>query len=128
MKKRAGLADDPLFMTPKQVAAYRAGQTPQSNPNKTPSTKSNFSENRSGEQMVKRSSERVVERSSDQTTTRTGEQDYRLIVRHSYDFYQDQVYAIEDEVVKRSRQKGRATTKGEVMREIVDFYFAKRKK
>lgn len=139
MSIKSGLGDSPLFVNPvferpkpvtlgAKLTVPTSPKSVETIPNKTPSSKSKLSAKRSPVQVNERSNEQVNERSGDQTVNRSDGQDYRPTVRHTYDFYLDQVHSIEDEVVRRSRQRGKAATKGEVMREIVDFYFAKRKK
>lgn len=137
MNKKSGLADSPLFTNPASNPAPQPQKEAQVSfpvsratldPQRTQVPKSNFSSKRSPEQMNARSNDQVTQRSGGQTVERSSDQDYRIVVRHSYDFYQDQIYAIEDEVVKRNRQRGKTVTKGEIVRQIVDFYFSKRKK
>lgn len=127
MKKKGGLADSPIFspLNDNWIDKSDAGH---SDPKLTQPTKSKIFGKRSNGQANERSDEQANGRSSVQMVNRSDEQDYRVIVRHTYDFYQDQVYSIEDEVLYRGRQTGKSITKGELVREIVDFYFKKKKR
>jgi hypothetical protein len=66
-------------------------------------------------------------RSTEQMHERSDEQDLRSITRASFDVYEDQVEKMEVLLIKRKKTLKRRVTKGEVMREIIDFYFTKKK-
>lgn len=62
-------------------------------------------------------------RTVEQSNERSDVQGYRIIVRKSYDVFLDQDNSIDELVVKRQRDAGKHVKKGEIMREIVDFFF-----
>jgi hypothetical protein len=73
----------------------------------------------------KRTNTQTNERSDVQKYKRSNVQDYRTIIRRSYDVYMDQVDKIDEQVIKRRRVVGKNVTKGEVLREIIDYFFEK---
>jgi|GEM_PF-6070677 len=128
-KNKSGLGDSPLFLNPtKKPVAKKVSTDAHKAVLKPKESENNKNKKRLSVQKGKRSSVRSFNSSSVQSIERSNGQDYRVIKRKTYDFYLDQVYSIEDEVLRRSRQTGLTITKGEIVREIVDFYFSKKKK
>jgi hypothetical protein len=82
----------------------------------------------SNEHLNKSTVEQMNESSKVQVNERSNEQDYRIIVRRTFDVFQDQAFLIDEWVLKLGRERQGRVTKGEVMREIIDFYFKKNKR
>lgn len=126
-KKVSGLADSPFFSLPTppstetdkkptiEKTVYMNGRTDEQ------------TNTRTVEQMNVRTNERLNERTVEQTNERSTVQDYRPIARKSYDIYIDQAEMIDEWAIKQQRKLGRHVTKGEVMREIIEFFFQKKK-
>jgi hypothetical protein len=108
--KKSGLADSPFFKKP---------LTPPDQAEEQALAKKASLNVRSNVQAFKRSDVQMNERSSVQLG--------RRVIRHSYDIYQDQAEAIDELVVKQRRERGKYVTKGEVMRELLDEAFTRRK-
>ena len=129
MKKTSGLADSPFFTHPSaqqgEVFNRQATQPKKLTPQTT--QKSVQVHNRSTERMNENTSVQTHKRSNEQTHERSDEQDLRSITRASFDVYEDQVEKLEVLLIKRKKVLKHRVTKGEVMREIIDFYFAKKK-
>ncbi len=110
--KKSGLADSPFFTapTPRKVEGAPKGTEI-------------FPNNHTDERMNVRTNEQMNERPSE----RSNVQDYRTIIRKSYDIFVDQATMIDEWAIKQQRKAGKHITKGEVMREIIDFFFQKKK-
>lgn len=128
MTKKSGLGDSPLFSNPSKQTKPNDEKQTAIQVVEIDNEKGKKEQKRTNVRTDERTNERMSERTSVQTNERTNVQGYRVIKRHPYDFYLDQIHSIEDEVVKRSRQTGQNVTLGEVIREIIDFYFSKKKK
>jgi hypothetical protein len=105
--KKSGLADSPFFEKPKTREVKH--------PNKL--------NKRVSEQTNERSNVQVYGGSDVQMNKHTNVQGYRSVVRRSYDIYLDQVDKIDEQAIKSRRLRGKNVTKGEVMREIIDYFF-----
>jgi hypothetical protein len=127
--KKSGLADSPFFTHPStQQGEVFNGQS--STPPKSisqPAQNSVQLNNRSNAQLNENTIVQTHNRSTEQTNERSDEQDLRSITRASFDVYEDQVEKMEVLLIKRKKTLKRRVTKGEVMREIIDFYFTKKK-
>ena len=77
-------------------------------------------------QKPEQTNERTFKQTSVQTNERSNEQDYKPTKRASFDIYFEQEIAIDDLVNKKKSELGRHVKKGEVMREIINFYFSQK--
>lgn len=126
-KKGSGLADSPFFSPPTPPSTAREN-TPSNEKTVYVNERTDERMNiRTIEQVNVRTNERLNERTDEQTNERSNVQDYRPIARKSYDIYLDQSEWIDEWAIKQQRKLGRHVTKGEVVREIIDFFFQKKK-
>ena len=77
---------------------------------------------RSNERMNKRTGVQMNEQTDERMNERSSVQDYRTTIRASFDVFIDQVEYIDDLVNQRKKQAHRHVTKGEVIRQVIDFY------
>ena len=69
--------------------------------------------------------ERLNAHTNEHLHERTTVQGYRSIVRRSFDVFHDQSQWIDMLALQRQSGRGSHVTKGEVVREVIDFYFEK---
>lgn len=128
MTKKSGLGDSPLFSNPSKQTKPNGEKQATTQAVKIDDEKGKREQKRTTVQTYERTSGQADRRTSVQANERTNGQGYRVIKRHPYDFYLDQIHFIEDLTLQRTRQTGQNVTLGEIMREIVDFYISKKKK
>jgi hypothetical protein len=131
MKRKSGLADNPLFFNPNHQPSPTGEEetTPAQSPTTVVSEAPEL--DRGTERNSVRNSERFSERKSERTEIRSENRTAAIPIRrrtkrYSFEFYEDQIFGLKA-LKREAEDRGENVTLSDMAREAFDFFLNNRK-